>query len=166
MSGALDLTEPHHLLTKLSYEINTLAAEPRNSYAAINALRDAYHLREWIWHGRLENDPTLQAEIMGASGSESEWSKHVNRSFSDFPLILELCNGSKHFERDSRDKVQATHRAGYGSSLFAYNAGILGYGIDGIFVQIEAGRIVSVMHLLESVHDFWVNLFERFPQLG
>jgi len=74
---------------------------------------------EWIWHGRLENDPTLQAEIMGASGSESEWNKHVNRSFSDFPLILELCNGSKHFERDSRDKVQATHRAGYGSSLFA-----------------------------------------------
>jgi hypothetical protein len=154
MSGALDLTEPRHLLTKLSHEIATLAADPRNSYAAINALRDAYHLREWIWHGRLENDPALQAEIMGASGSESKWNEHVNQCFLDFPLIRELCNGSKHFEREPTDKVEANHQAGYGSSLFAYSAGVLGYGVDGIFVQVEAGRIVSVMHLVASARDF------------
>jgi hypothetical protein len=59
MTGALNLTEPRHLLAKLSHEIKLLAAEPRNSYAAINGLRDAYHLREWIWHGRLENDPPI-----------------------------------------------------------------------------------------------------------
>jgi hypothetical protein len=166
MSGALDLTEPCHLLTKLSHEIGTLAADPRNSYAAINALRDAFHLREWIWHGRLENDLALQAEIMGAAGNETKWNEHVNQCFPDFPLIRELCNGSKHFERDPRDKVEATHRAGYGSSLFAYNSGALGYGVDGIFVQVEAGRIASVTHLLESARDFWVKMFERFPQLG
>jgi hypothetical protein len=34
MSGALNLTEPHHLLAKLSHEIDLLAAEPRNSYRA------------------------------------------------------------------------------------------------------------------------------------
>jgi hypothetical protein len=166
MSGALDLTEPRHLLTKLSHEIDTLAAAPRNSYAAINALRDAYHLREWIWHGCLEKDPALQAQIMGASGNEPKWDEHINRCFPDFPLIRELCNGSKHFARDPRDKVEATHRAGYGSSLFAYNAGVLGYGVEGLFVQVEAGRIVSVMHLLKSARDFWVELFKQFPQLG
>ncbi len=123
MPGALHLTEPRHLLTKLSHEIDTLAAGPRNSYAAINALRDAYHLREWIWHGRLEKDPALQAGIMGAAGSESKWNEYVNREFLDFPLIRELCNGSKHFEREPTDKVEATHQAGYGSPLFAYNAG-------------------------------------------
>jgi len=48
MSGALDLTEPRHLLAKLLHEIDALTASPRNSYVAINALRDAYHLREWI----------------------------------------------------------------------------------------------------------------------
>jgi hypothetical protein len=145
-----------HLLAKLSYEIDLLAADPRNGYAAINALRDAYHLREWIRHGRLENDPALQAEIMGASGSESKWNEHVNQCFIDFPLIHELCNGSKHFERKASDKVQATHHAGYGSPLFAYNSGPLGYGVEGIFVQVEAG-VVSVMHLLESARDFWVH---------
>jgi hypothetical protein len=166
MSGALDLTEPRHLLTKLSLEIDTLAAEPRDSYAAINALRDAYHLREWIWHGRLEQDPALQAKIMGASGSESKWNDHVNLSCPDFPLIRELCNGSKHFERDPRDKVEANHQAGYGGPIFAYGTGVLGYGDNGIFVQVGAGRIVSVMHLLESARYFWIKLFERFPQLG
>jgi len=35
---------------------------------------------------------------MGAAGIESDWNKHVNDGFTDFPLIRELCNGSKHFE--------------------------------------------------------------------
>jgi len=171
MSGALDLTEPRHLLTKLSHEIDTLAAAPRNSYAAINALRDAYHLREWIWHGRLEKDPALHAQIAGekiagkAKERKCKWNKYVNKECPNFSLIRELCNGSKHFERKASDKVQATHHAGYGSPLFAYNSGPLGYGVDGIFVQVEA-RVVPVMHLLESARDFWIKLFERFPQLG
>jgi hypothetical protein len=46
--GAFDLTEPAHLLAKLEYESSVLPADHGNSYAAINALRDAYHLREWI----------------------------------------------------------------------------------------------------------------------
>jgi hypothetical protein len=62
--GALDLTEPTHLLGKLEYENAILAADHGNSYAAINALRDGYHLHEWIWHGRLEHDPALQTAIM------------------------------------------------------------------------------------------------------
>jgi hypothetical protein len=165
MTGALSLTEPRHLLTKLSHEIDTLAAAPRNSYAAINALRDAYHLREWIWHGRLENDAALQAAIMGAPGIKAGWDKHVKDRFTDFRLIHELCNGSKHFEADLRDKVKATHTAGYGSPLFAYNHGPLGYGVDGLFMVLDGGRIVSVMHLLESVRSFWTEMFERFPQL-
>jgi hypothetical protein len=166
MSGSLNLTEPRHLLAKLSHEIDTLTAEPRNSYAAINALRDAYHLREWIWHGRLENAPTLQAAIMGAAGDEADWNKHVKDRFTDFPLVRELCNGSKHLESDAGDRVQATHTAGYGSPLYAYGTGPLGYGIDGLFVVLDGGRIVSVMHLLQSVRTFWTELFARFPQLG
>jgi hypothetical protein len=84
MPGALDLIEPRHLLAKLSHEIDLVAAEPRNSYAAINALRDAYHLREWIWHGRLKNDPTLQAQITGESAEgtpehrECKWNEYIN----------------------------------------------------------------------------------------
>jgi hypothetical protein len=163
MSGALELTEPRHLLAKLSHEIDLVAAEPRNRYAAINALRDAYHLREWIWHGRLQHDPALQTAIMGVAGSEAEWNKHIKDGFTDFPLIRELCNGSKHFEKDPGDQVQATRAAGYGSPLFAYNTGVLGYNVDGLFVVLDGGRIVSVTHLLQSVRTFWADLFA--PQL-
>src|SRR6266852_7369094 len=144
MSGALDLTEPRHLLTKLSHEIDALAADPRYSYAAINALRDAQHLREWIWHGRLEKDPALQAQIAGEKimGTPKErkfkWDEYVNDKCPNSSLVRQLCNGSKHFKRKSSDKVEATHQAGYGSPLFAYNTGILGYGVDGLFVQVEA----------------------------
>jgi hypothetical protein len=154
------------LLAKLSHEIDTLTAEPRNSYAAMNALRDAYHLREWIWHGRLVNDPALQAAIMGAAGSKVDWIRWVNNGFADFPLIRELCNGSKHFKAEPRDQVQATHTAGTGSPLYAYNTGVLGYNVDGLFVVLDGGRIVSVMYLLQSVRTFWTDLFARFRELG
>jgi hypothetical protein len=167
MPGALNLTEPRDLLAKLSHEIDLLTAEPRNSYAAMNALRDAYHLREWIWHSRLENDPALQAAIKGAAGDEAEWNKWVNDQFSDFPLIRELCNGSKHFEAESGDQVQSTETAGYSSPLVAYGEGPLSYyGVDGLFAVLKGGRIVSVTHLLQSVRTFWTaDLFDRFPQL-
>jgi hypothetical protein len=34
--------------------------------------------REWIWHGRLENDPALQAAIIGAAGGEGDWNVCIN----------------------------------------------------------------------------------------
>jgi hypothetical protein len=172
-SGALDLTEPRHLLAKLSHEIDVLTAQPRNSYAAINALRDAYHLREWIWHGQLKRRPALQARIIGKNvrsmtkrAREREWTDHIFKKCKNCRLIGELCNGSKHFGRKRSAKVKATLQAGYGSPLMAYGTGVLGYGVDGIFVQLRSGRIHSVLHLLQSARDYWTNLFAHFPQLG
>src|ERR1700684_1772659 len=49
MVGALDLTEPKHLLAKLERECESVLVDRGDSYAAINALRDAFHLRGWIW---------------------------------------------------------------------------------------------------------------------
>jgi hypothetical protein len=65
-----------------------------------------------------------------------------------------------------QSQVHSTHQAGYGSPLFAYGSGMLGYGIAGFFVQLDAGRIVSVQNLIERVRDFWADLFKEFPQLG
>jgi hypothetical protein len=135
--GALGLTQPLHLLIKLEYELEAFRADQQNSYAAINALRDAYHLREWIWHGRLESDEEFQAAIMGAAGNEDEWNHWVNKEFPDFKIIRELCNGSKHFEAD--DAVSRTIEPKY---LMAYNKGLLGYNTRGIFVQLAAGRMI------------------------
>jgi hypothetical protein len=162
---ALNLTEPAHLLAKLKHEFETLSADHGNSYAAINAIQDAYHLREWVWHGRLENDAALQLQIMAKVGHESDWNEYVNRQFTDFPLVRDLCNGSKHFEPDPKSKVQATHPAGYGSCLMAYGDGVLGYGVGGFFVQVDAGCIISVHNLIERVFDFWAEIFRRYPQL-
>lgn len=165
--GALNLTKPAHLLAKLEHDHQALAADHSSSYAAIDALRDAYHLREWIWHGRLAGDAGLQVMIIGPGARQkSDWDNWVEKSFPDFPIIGDLCNGSKHFKQDRNSSVKATHQAGYGSPLFAYDSGLLGYGVAGIFVQLDAGRIVSVENLVQRVRDFWTDLFKRFPQLG
>lgn len=162
MRGALDLTEPKHLLGKLEHELQAFSADRGNSYAAINALRDAYHLREWIWHDRLEHDATLQVAMIGTTANEEDWNCWVGQAFPDFRIIRELCNGSKHFEPGSI--VQATHRLD--SKVPFFDNPHSGFDDNGFHVEAENGRIVSVSDVVTRVHAFWAELFMRFPQLG
>jgi hypothetical protein len=163
---ALDLTEPGHLLAKLEHECQALMADHSDSYAAINALRDAYHLREWVWHDRLKSDAALQTAIMSASGNESDWNKWVNREFADFPVIRELCNGSKHFEPREPPKIQGTHRGGLDSQVPFFDNPLSGFDDNGFHVEVDAGRMISVADLVNRVRDFWRERFTQFPQLG
>jgi hypothetical protein len=149
MPGALNLTEPRHLLQKLEHELQGLTADHSDSYSAINALRDAYHLREWLWHDRLEQDPALQAMIMGAAVDEAAWNAWVNRSFADFPIIRELCNGSKHFE--SGATIKAAHRAGWDSPVPFWDNPESGWDDNGFHVEVTSGRVLSVVALVTRV---------------
>lgn len=164
MPGALNLTEPRHLLDKLERELQVLSADNSNTDAAINALRDGYHLREWIWHDRLKQDPQLQLSIMGTSGDEGAWNGWINAQFPDFPIIRELCNGSKHFT--DRASINATHQAGWDSPVPFWDNPESGWDDNGYHVEIDTGRILSVARLVARVRDFWTDLFARFPQLG
>jgi hypothetical protein len=164
MPGALNLTEPRHLLDKLERELQTLAVDHSKSDAAIDALRDGYHLREWIWHDRLKHDPALQISIIGAAGDEGAWNGWINGAFPDFPIIRELCNGSKHFT--DRAAIKATHRAGWDSKVAFWDNPESGWDDNGFHVEIDTGRILSVVGLVTRVRDFWADLFTRFPQLG
>jgi len=164
MPGALNLTEPCHLLEKLDHELQALTEDRSNSYAAINALRDAYHLREWIWHDRLEHDAALQVSIIGTSGTDAAWNTWVNQAFPDFPIIRELCNGSKHFA--DRATIVGTHQAGWDSPVSFWDNPESGWDDNGYHVKLDTGRILSVVNLVTRVRDFWNGLFTQFPQLG
>jgi hypothetical protein len=163
MPGALNLTAPAHLLAKLEHELATLSADRGNSYAAINALRDAYHLREWIWHDRLEHDPALQRAIMGGSGDESAWNRWVNQRLPDFRVVKELCNGSKHFCPGSL--IRASHQAGFDSPVSFWDNPASGWDDASYYVELAGGRLISVADLVNDVRAFWCDLFSRFPQL-
>lgn len=164
MPGALNLTEPRHLLEKLDQEFHVLTQDRSNSYAAIDALRDACHLREWIWHDRLEQDPALQVAIMGASGTDAAWNTWVNQAFPDFPIIRKLCNGSKHFTDQAT--IVATHQAGWDSPVPFWDNPESGWDDNGYHVEVDTGRFLSVVGLVTRVRDFWSGLFAQFPQLG
>jgi len=89
MPGVLNLTQPRDLLVKLEHEVQALLTDRSDSYAAINALRDAYHLREWVWHDRLEHDLTLLTTITGTGGNKDSWNCWVKQPFPDFEWLLQ-----------------------------------------------------------------------------
>lgn len=166
MTGVLNLTQPSHLLAKLEHELSKLLADRSDSYAATNAIRDAYHLREWIWHDRLKNVPALLSRIIGAAGDEHAWNAWINTQFPDFKLLKELCNGSKHFDPQSNTLQLDIHRGGFDSPAAFFDNPHSGWDDNGFHVQIDGGRIVAMVDLLPRAHDFWVKLLTQFPELA
>jgi hypothetical protein len=154
MVGALNLKTPQDLFAKLEHEISNLNRNQMDSYAALNAVRDAYHLREWIWKARLDADTQLQTQIMGRSGSESDWNTWVNQQFPNFPVLRELCNGSKHFALRSPNQITTTHEAGWDHQLWD----TLPWDAEGFYVKLSNGSVLSVTEILDDTRLFWDDL--------
>jgi len=166
MLGALDLAKPGDLLSKLDYEMTIVRADPTNSYALINALRDAYHLRQWIWHDRLKNNPGLQVRILGSAGeTDCAWNAWVNAHSTNFKIVREICNGSKHFNLTQATQVQAAIRPVLDRG-FTLDSPMDVLDGGGFFIDLGAGKILSVLTLLESTHAFWKHLFLSHPGLN
>lgn len=157
MTGALNLSNPCELLRKLEHELRAVQANQNDSYAAINAIRDAYHLREWIWHNLLQRNPTLQTSIMGVQGAQDVWNTWVNSQFPDFPVLRELCNGSKHFRLWDEENITASHQAGWDKQPWDK----IPFDADGFHIELDDGRTLSVTDLLTRAHSFWENLFKQ-----
>jgi hypothetical protein len=137
-------------------------ADLNNSYATINALRDAYHLRDWVWQDRLQHHPALLTQIIGNAGRKTDWESWVNQNFVNFPIVRDICNGSKHF--GPGDKVKGYLKAGLNGSMKLDND----FKLDdaGFYVQDDTGRTISVTVLAKDVQSFWKGLFQRFPHLN
>ncbi|RWC42229.1 MAG: hypothetical protein EOS55_24745 [Mesorhizobium sp.] len=164
MSGIMNLANPSGLLKNLQHESALFAQDPNDSYAAINALRDAYHLREWIWHDRLQADAGLQTRVMGAPGNEAAWNTWVNSNCNDFKLVRELCNGSKHFEPDTNGVIQGFERSTLsGGARLSDNFKTS----DASFYVRDKNNIAKrIADIVSNVETFWRKLFHDHPGLA
>jgi hypothetical protein len=110
----------------------------------------------------LEHDPALQTAIMGSSGAEDHWCRWINQSFPDFPIIRELCNGSKHFR--PRSKIRATHRPGWNSAISYWNNSW--WNDNSFYVEVDGVRLISVVELVTGIRDFWRGAVRAVPPAG
>src|ERR1700722_3103128 len=120
-------------------------------------------MREWVWHDRLQHNPALLTQIIGSAGNkEDAWNSWVNSSFVNFPIVRDICNGSKHFEPG--DKVKEYLKAGLNGRMKLDD----NFKLDdaGFYVQDDTGKTISVTDLAKDVHSFWKTLFQQFPQLN
>ena len=135
MPETLDPTTPSYLFTKLAHEMALFAADRNNSYAAMNALRDAYYLRAWVWQDRLQPTPTLQALVMGEAGDEERWNGWLQEQFSGYSVIVGLYERSKPLTRGKR--VSSFYgRSAAGSPALSHNFKLYD---SGYYVETEAG---------------------------
>ena len=155
--GALNVNSPSDLLNKFKVELDSLANNPTDAYAALNAIRDGYHLREWIWHDILENDPAKKHAVAVTINSENDWNSWINSGFPNFKLVRELCNGSKHFTPDTGDKVTHSYQGGYDIEPLDTTP----YDSPGGFnVEISNTSHLNVNQVIKNLGAFWDNLFK------
>ena len=74
--------------------VQDFRGDPTSSRKAVAAFLFAYHLREWIWK---EHESVVKARTGRAT--QSDFNDLVNNAHSDFPIIRDICNGSKHFSK-------------------------------------------------------------------
>jgi hypothetical protein len=148
--------------------------ERHSTRRAFHCILEAYHLREWVWHDRIEADQTLRNTLRIAK--EDDFNKLVNQHCPWFGYLRILTNGSKHFEE--REPGFEAYRvaaapfsfgvlgAGFGEGAWdgpiRHVSGSLPVGQDNKGVLMfdlgeDAGamRYIPVVHIVEAVVRFW-----------
>jgi hypothetical protein len=94
MKGALGLNTPTDLFKKFCYELDRLKTDHNDIYAALNAVRDAYHLREWIWHSWIESGLIQLRDFPNPKGNPEQnwniWSPYPAKACSGDVLFGEV----------------------------------------------------------------------------
>ena len=123
---------------------------------AINRMLSAYHMAEWIWGDWLQTDYATW-KALGIRDRESflAW---VDKSQIWFKITQAVANGSKHF---------ASKLAKTKSSPSYVEDGYVedGYQKRLLEVEVEEGRWIEAVIVIEDVVMFWRDFFKQYrPQ--
>jgi hypothetical protein len=155
MKGALGLNTPTDLFKKFCYELDRLKTDHNDIYAALN-VRDAYHLREWIWHSWIESGLIQLRDFPNPKGNpEQNWNIWINNTCAWYPLLKEVCNGSKHLEPETNDKVVGSYSGGWGQPWDSP------WDASGPYVILADDQHISVIEMLTEVKSFWDDFFNQ-----
>jgi hypothetical protein len=111
----------------------------------------AYHLREWLWK---EHEEIIK-NILGVH-DQSEFNAYTNRRFYGFPIIREICNGSKHFNTNS----EAVQSSGLRGGAFSPTAFTPAFNI-GVLTINDGTSSIKAINLLEGVLEFYEELINK-----
>ncbi len=94
-----DITTCIQFYEMLVDDFDDFMREQHSARRAFHCILEAYHLREWVWHDWVEQDPELRKSL--AIASEAEFNGLINRSCVWLPYFRLLTNGTKHFLSDN-----------------------------------------------------------------
>ncbi len=93
---------PYDMFENMLLEYHDFEKDSKSIRHAINFTLIAYHLREWVWHGYLENNRELLKKISEHIHDQNSFNSFINRSCSEFKIVRELSNNIKHFHIKER----------------------------------------------------------------
>jgi hypothetical protein len=143
-------------LEKLLEDFADLQVNPESARLAINCAITAYHMHEWVWGDWLKADHATWKAL--GIRDEKTFLSWLDRRQPWFPLMQDICNGSKHF---NRKLSQQTKAAGAFSSGFAKSA----FDTQRLEVEVEVdGRKTWILAdiVIGTVVKFWLDFFQKY----
>lgn len=128
-----------------------------NSRNAIVAAIFCWHLHDWIWQ---QYEDRLKADLM--ISTRKHFKEYLFQQCSDFRVIDEVANGSKHFETLPSASVVGSTQSEHG-----FLAGpSLGFGtVSHYTVTTSDGRRLVFLTVLMSCNDFWKRFLAQFVEV-
>lgn len=134
----------------LKAQFDEYKKDDKSSRNAILTSILAYHLREWLWKEHQTNiDQAIGVKC------ERDFNRYINNSCVNFPVIREICNGSKHFNIIP-DKVQSSGLEG-GSFSSGFSSG---FDIGELTIN-TGSNIIKAIDLLTEVVRFYEILLKQ-----
>lgn len=175
-----DVATVHDFYSMLVQDFNDFMEEPSSARLALHCAISAHHLKDWVWHDKIDGSQELRKKLNVRSLTDfSEW-VYTHSVWMRF--ISEIANGTKHVRnRQSFESMRVaslpfsfdTPRAGFDEGTWdgpvRYVQGSIPLGKNGkgyLLMDLGEGaaehRWLYTENLLEVSVRFWRDFFRLY----
>lgn len=152
-----DIKNSRDFFGKLQDEFAEFQRDQSSARVAVNCAITAYHMHEWVWGDWLKSDYKTWTKLgIRDKGTFLAW---IDDNEPFFPVVQEIANGSKHFDRKVSQQTQVN--GAFDSGAFdqaAFDTTRLEIEVD---VADGQKRWILATTLFENIVLFWRDFFHE-----
>lgn len=124
-----------------------------SSGKAIVAFILGFHLREWIW----KKHRKIIKSTFGIKGKR-KFEQYINDKFPYFPVVRDICNGSKHLFKSKKDIKNVVSSYLKDSGAFEPKEFSPKYDTPALIIKSKTETIIAIL-LINSLVKYYDQLF-------
>jgi hypothetical protein len=149
--GIFEIRTAEQYLIKFIEDYKDFKINPESSRHAINAVMTGYHLHEWVWGNKVQNNLSLMRKFGLEVKEIDDFKSWIKEECPEFEIARKITNGSKHF-----DLLESGKHKGAFSQDFSAD-----FDISYLYVYDEKGTELRADDIINKLIKFWDRVFKE-----